>query len=276
MGRIKSDFFVLFWIPLMMFSADCFGFEDVFIPDGKLEVLNERQESFQPKVCLDQQSCRLKDFSMISQDYRIWILDRFHYGTRIAFIYRTQEPESLQNFVITQKIRGCHYTSQAYKTSDGKDALKKELPFYRYFFNEIVPMKHPRWVVDSEDLDPAYSSSDNEQLSRHHAYMWRVSSEYFLNDRFEYYGNRMPQKPELYIVNRPGQAFYETNTKTAKNLSMEFQTCLYSNQQVPLRSSPENSDFGTPIHCFSWQSKWAYNHKLQEFESKAALDPICL
>lgn len=87
------------------------------------------------------------------------------------------------------------------------------------------------------------------------------------------YGEQKPKLPQLYIVDHPGSAFYINNR--AKNISLQFRTCIYRTKDVPKNVSYNNAKFAKPIHCFEWRSSFVYNHYTEQFESPSYIVPAC-
>src|SRR5690606_9504588 len=92
------------------------------------------------------------------------------------------------------------------------------------------------------------------------------------------YGEQKPAaSAELYVIDRPGQAFtLDYGNDCAKNISLEFRTCIYREKDVPLEvSSPSQLDFATPIQCHDWNSSFIFDHQTRRYESPEGIDPFC-
>ncbi len=219
-------------------------------------------------TCAATESCELTEFKLSTYDYNVTFPDGVSYGTGAFISYKTKAIEQLENFAIVQKIRGCQFESK--KESDG--SVSKRIALVREFFDELVPFKHSQWVIDSVDKDPMYNNYT--PANRHGAYRWnRVAGSTDRETEVRYLNGR-PARPELYVSDFPGTAF--TGHGVAKNISLEFEVCLFATKDVPQSTTPEDVNFAAPIACHSWASSFVYNHSTEKFEKKSELDPFCL
>ena len=154
----------------------------------------------------------------------------------------------------------------------GDGTIKKEILDSREFFDSIIKFKHTDWVIDSVDLDPVYNSHPD---LRHASYRWNTKPGSFDKSTEKVYYNERPSTPNLYVSDLPGTAFYSQDGE-AKNLSLEFVTCIYKTVDIPLVATPADINFSTPIACHTWKSSFIYNHEAAKFEVKNDVDAFCL
>lgn len=225
-------------------------------------IISRSRAVFDNINCTVTHTCDLKQIRYVVEDYEILVDGGHSYGTRLFAWYTTDILDTLENYVFVQVIKGCQYYSSKLDNNIGGVA--------RDHFSERVIFNHKDWVIDSIDTDPVYFSTPK---SRHFNYKWNTKPGSTNNKTEKIYGLEKPNRPELYISDRPGTAFYMNGN--AKNISLAFKICLYKTLDVPKTTSPDNVDFGIPIHCFYWYSSWVYNHQNNKFEGPYSISPVC-
>jgi hypothetical protein len=225
-------------------------------------------QTFKNTNCAETNSCDLKEFKLHTYEYTVNIRGEMSYGSNAFISYKTKEIDQLENYAIVQKIRGCNFASR--KMEDG--SIEKHFLYSREFFGDIVRFKHPEWVIDSVDKDLMYNNYGPEM--RHAYYRWNKKPGSYDKETEEYYFRARPERPELYASDLPGTAFVMDGL--VKNISLQFETCIYKTSDVPLESTPDNINFATPIACHEWASSYIYNHNTEKFESKKEIDQFCL
>jgi hypothetical protein len=238
----------------------------------QVEILDTQESSFTNSACERSGSCSLKSFSMKVDLFRVNLRPDPAFLRRITVKYETDAVDNLEQYGVAQFIRGCLFDS----TPDGRLSEREQLSHERYFYGQVVPFKHPTWVIDGIVADPL-SWGDKPNRSRHYYYVDGVTPGTTMAEKITYYGVRKPAQPVLYLQDRPGgTAFYETNKSQAKNVSLEGKTCIYKSSDVPTNVAPEDVNFATPIHCFEWKNNLIYNFSKQTMESPPEIQPICL
>ncbi len=229
----------------------------------------EESQVFKPGTCLSE-DCSLKQFKISSQNYKLQVGGVWRFGTRAFISIETNSVKNIRDYGVVQFIRGCVYNSKV----NEEGVVKKEIKISREFYNGHQLFLHPEWVIDSIDLDPLYNSF-NPEVDRFGAYRWSPTPGVFTNyDEQVYLLERTPDFPEVYVTDRPAQAFYENNE--AKNVSLQFKTCLYKTNDIPLVSKPSDLNFAEPIKCFEWNSQFNFNHKTKVFDEANKIEDICL
>jgi hypothetical protein len=246
----------------------------VFVPrvqcseDGQRFILSHETYTFRNITnCEALNTCSLKRIDYLVQDYKVGVVGDYNYGTRFFAKYETDSLETLDDYIFVQFIRGCMYAT---KVKDNDIFLY--YPIARYHFGKAVEFRHNDWVIDTDDADPSYPSNIKRQ-SRNFWLRWNTTpgSTYYETEKI--YGFERPSFPELYAVDRPGQAFFMN--RTAKNVSLKFRMCIYKKSDVPRIIEPENTNFATPIHCFEWKSSFIYNHGEERFSSTDEIVAAC-
>lgn len=218
----------------------------------------------------------------------------------IAAIWETSDPSCLQEYGMVQFIRGCIYN----RSRDPKTG-EEEIYFGMGRDNRgrFTIFKHPKWEVDSVDLDPLYSSYDAEDATPEKRFDWHKFSrfplllkpsdealakdqKYFFNSKNYNYVMNAPRGTlsQVFVTDLPSGSSYDPNGALGREeftiSSLEFKTCLYKTSDVPLMADPAWFDqplsAGGPIQCFDWSDKISFNHERKEFERTETLDPTCL
>ena len=224
-------------------------------------LLDRRTNTFQNINCSVNSTCDLKNIEYLVENYRVEIDAGFHYGTRFIAKYTTNSVKNLKKYVFVQAIKGCVFDSQIVSN-------KRKIYFNYCQLNDDSTkcklMSYPEFNLKSSEDDPLYNAMP--VYARHYFYRWLTEgNDFFDYSKHTYFGRQKPRKPSLFIVDHPGTAF-KIDMERAKNIALEFRTCLYKTRDVPLSLDPAKIDFAEPIHCFSWESSWIYSHNLNIYE----------
>ena len=244
-----------------LLSASSFG--QSVIRDKATDVV------FKNTNCAETDSCDLKELKVSSYNFHVIFPDKtVSHGTSAFLSYTTDDIDNLENYAIVQQIKGCQFTSL--KNYDGE--IIKTAGYSRELFGQIVQYKHTDWTIDSIDVDPMYNNSIPEL--RHGSYRWNTVKNSYSKDTEKVYAKERPTSATLYVSDLPGTAF--ADNIDAKNISLEFRTCIYKTKNVPLVLKPEDVNFSAPIACLPWKSSFIYNHDTKKFAAKNEIDPVCL
>ena len=232
---------------------------------------------FENSDCKKNNTCDLKWFSLLREDFAIVRNSLLHYATRSFLEYETASVESLTNYGVVKFIRGCIFDSYVENGQTLKVRRTGKVQFgsgFRFFH-------FPNWVIDSYDKDPMYPSftaEEEEDVKKNRHYFYRWNPRGLHDSKYQkFFGEERPPWPRLYVADISAPAFLWDDTfKEAQNVSLEFRACIYKIGDIPLRTTQENIDFAKPIHCFQWNSSFIYNHALERFETRKELDPLCL
>lgn len=245
----------------------------------RVDIIDTRDEFFEndPGACRATGTCALIRARLRVQNYAVWVEGEPNYGTRMFAQYETASRSDLERFVFVQWIRGCHYDSL--REPDG--TVSRFHSYARDYFGQVVPFRHPDWMIDSYDTDPAFASQVEQALPRHHAYRWNSVGGSFEQKTEHFYGDDpSPPSPALYVADRPGVAFVGKIPGvgiSAKNISTQYRICLYRIEDVPLAADPHQAQLGgPPIRCFEWASSWIFNFEQGSYERPSEVDPFCL
>ncbi len=211
-----------------------------------------------------------------TSDYSVKIGDSLSLGKRMDIGFETDTVSHLTDYVVVQFLRGCSFTSRYHLETKTTEAV---FDVSHYSWSAIEPFKHADWIVDSVDKDPVYNSSDDEGLARHFAYRSQPKIGGFEKSQGEkYFGVSAPVSPWIYVVDRPGTVFVGDAGEDAKNISLEFQTCVYKNSEVPnhLSSAQAVGEIkSVPLYCTTWASSFIYNFETKKFERPQGISPLC-
>jgi hypothetical protein len=219
-------------------------------------------------------------FQLFTEEYKIYYpadpADNdpggYNYGTKMMAEYRTPDVKNLEDYAVVQFIRGCEFYVQ--KTVSGQ--VVKDY-YVRDFLGKKDQKYHFKyWVVDSVDSDPMYSNTPEgyDWGTRHGLYFWNKQADSFSQDTEVYYYEEKPTVPRLYVLDHPGTAFFMNDI--SKNISLQFKTCLYKIEDVPLKIEADTMDFNKALKCIDWSSSYIYNYETNQFDHPQNLDSYCL
>ncbi len=264
---------VVFCLPLSVFAA---------LPSGSVQREVIQRFEFENPACVNG-SCSLRAIRAQVSHYLVQFEDEKRFGTRMDFGYETSTIEQLVDFVVVQKIRGCAFDSRFVSDSQGESRVERSIQTLRRFWGELVKFKHAHWVFDSMDEDPAYNSGADEGKGRHFFYRTNAVKGSFEKNTETLMGEQKTSAPWAYVVDLPSTVAVSLDSQTqrseAKNLSMQFETCLYESRSVPVSVS-DSAAFeeieGKPIKCMNWMNSWVYDFDQMKYQHPPTVDQFCL
>ena len=264
----------------------------------KVIVLQRQSATIVNKDCEKTKTCDLKQVSFTVEDYG----DGAYLGTKFIAGYETETVGDLENYLFVQFIRGCVFTT-AENTKTG--AIETRFDGARRLFGEFQLFVHKDWDIDVNNTNgsgPAYYTNlpDANKLAqtfaqqaesyrppkslRHFFYMWNdkkdaqeLSTNLPGSNNTSFFGLGRPQKPRLFIDDVPSRTSLFAGSEElllARNVSLEFKTCLYRTGDVPTGVTAGET-LGNPVNCIPWRSSFVFNHALKQFESLAEISPAC-
>ena len=243
--------------------------------------------------------CGIKKFSLVT--YASETGDSFGVkGTArniaLAAAFSTSDPTCADQYGFVQFIHGCVFgvTYQAGTNT----VIKKFISERRDWFGQDIPFRHPKWVVDTNGLDPIYTSVDFDAHASRIDYSFATKNPIpFKNNRADLLAIREPlqshatyfkdlrnEATQLRITDYPSGAFFSepdpsVEKYSASNTSLEFKTCIYHLNDIPTQGSPATPDVsetkGGPIACLDWDHKNVFNPITRVFDHPAEVDGFC-
>ena len=238
-----------------------------FTGTGHVHTLSETKQVFLNPDCRATDSCDLKRFALTKAVNEIWFSDdRDHptYSNSVIMEYETDSVAALEKYAIVQFKKGCVFDS--YVSRHGQ--IRRNITDTVASFGEQIPFCFQRWVIDSQDSDPAYNSDPD--YGRFYLLRWNKPGSYD-NRTQRYYGREKPKKPIVYMADYPAGAFIMRSS--VRNVALEFNTCIYKASEVPTQTRRNNLRFGTPISCFEWQNVYVYDFAKASFQTDLAAIP---
>jgi hypothetical protein len=172
--------------------------------------------------------------------------------------YETDSVDAIEKYAIVQFVKGC-----VFSTTKNHGKIDKQINYAVSSFGESIPLCFPRWVIDSQDADPAYNS--DPEFGRFYLLRWNAPGSYEIRTQ-KYYGAQKPHLPVVYMTDYPAGAF--VTATGVKNTSLQFNTCIYKALEVPAQTIRDNVNFANPIHCFQWQSVYIFDFDKGQFETQ--------
>jgi hypothetical protein len=257
-----KKFFCLSFILLISFLAgNSYG---DFTGRGHVHTHSETKQVFLNPDCRSTDTCDLKRFTLTTSVYEVWFSDDPDYptyGNGVIMEYETDSVDALEKYAIVQFEKGCVFDSS--KNREGK--ITRNVSDTVPSFGEIIPFCFPGWVIDSQDTDPAYNS--DPEYGRFYLLRWNKPGSYD-HRTHKYYGTGKPKIPVVYMADYPSGAFV-TGTG-ARNVALEFKTCIYKASDVPAQTRRDDINFARPITCFEWQNVYVYDFDKGRFQANLA------
>lgn len=236
-----------------------------FTGRGHVHVRAQHRQDFLDPNCQRTASCALKRFSLIQEENEIWFSDNPKYptyGNGVIIEYETDSVAALEQFAVVQFKRGCVFDSKL----DGAGMERRLVTDTVASFGELVPFCLRRWVIDSQDRDPAYNSDPKQ--GRFYYLRWNLPGSYEKPSE-KFFGAAKPERPVLYMSDYPAGAFIAQTA--VRNVALQFKTCIYNARQVPSVTHRDDLDFAQPLHCFAWQNIYIYDFTRRVFRTDAAV-----
>ena len=235
-----------------------------FTEKGHVHTLSKTEQLFLNPDCRSSDTCDLKRFTLTTSVYEVWFSDDPKYptyGNGVIMEYETDSVEALEKYAIVQFVKGCVFDSS--KNGEGK--INRTVSHIVSSFGENIPFCFPKWVIDSQDTDPAYNS--DPEYGRFYLLRWNKPGSYEYPNH-KYYGAEKPKIPVVYMADYPTGAF--VTATGVKNAALEFKTCIYKASDVPAETRRDDIDFAKPITCFEWQSVYVYDFDKGTFQANWA------
>ena len=235
-----------------------------FTGKGHVHTLSQTTQVFANPDCRLTDSCDLKRFTLTKLVNEIWFSDNPDhptYGNGVIMEYETDSVAALEKYAIVQFKKGCVFEL----STNRQGKIQRNISDTVASFGENITFCFPRWVIDSQDTDPAYNS--DPVYGRFYLLRWNKPGSYD-NRTQKYYGAEKPKRPVLYMADYPAGAFV---TETGvRNVALEFTTCIYKASDVPLQTQRDNLNFAKPISCFGWQNIYVYDLAAARFRTTLA------
>jgi len=235
-----------------------------FTGKGHVHKVSETKELFLNSHCRETDTCDLKRFTLTKVVNEIWFSDDPNhptYGNGVIMEYEAASVDALEKYAIVQFKKGCVFHTS--KNSDG--TIHRNLSDVVPSFGEMIPFCFPNWVIDSQDIDPAYNS--DPEYGRFHLLRWNRPGSYDYRTQ-KFYGTQKPKMPVVYLTDYPAGAF--VTGRGVRNVALEFNTCIYKASDVPLQTRRNDINFAKPISCFDWQNVYVYDFAKASFHSNLA------
>jgi hypothetical protein len=235
-----------------------------FTGKGHVHTLQETRQDFLNSDCRSTDTCDLKRFTLTTSVYEVWFSDDPNhptYGNGVIMEYETASVDALEKYAIVQFKKGCVFYSS--KNRQGK--IERNVNDAVPSFGENIPFCFPRWVIDSQDTDPAYNS--DPEYGRFYLLRWNQPGSY--DERTQnYYGIEKPKIPVAYMADYPAGAF--VTATGVRNVALEYKTCVFKASDVPAKTRREDMHFAKPITCFEWQNVYVYDFAEGRFQTQLA------
>ncbi|HXG52387.1 MAG TPA: hypothetical protein VNN77_13405 [candidate division Zixibacteria bacterium] len=258
---MKTPIGIAFVLLVVVSAAVCFA---DYTGKGHVHTLSRTERAFLNHNCRATATCDLKRFSLTVSEYEVWFADdpaHPTYGKGAIAEYETDSVAALEKYAIVQFTKGCVFHSA--KGPDGR--IRRRVDDTVVSFGEEIPFCVPRWVIDSQDTDPAYNS--DPRYGRFHLLRWNRPGSYEQRTQ-KYYGAEKPKIPVVYVADYPAGAF--VGGTGVRNVALEFKTCIYKAGEVPSTARRDDVRFAVPVACFDWENVYVYDFASGTFRTDLA------
>ncbi len=243
-------------------------------------------------------SCGLKNAGLIRQDSH-WAAKKhpkdLDFGTATVTYFETSDPSCLKDYAVVQYVKGCVWETWAADGSTKNNFAVRDLA------GKSVPTHFTEWTVDSDDLDPIYSTNALAYTDRHALYLTTssgkspklpIADEMLLQtyNRLvnpQYYKMLLDQTQAeksnfAYVMAKPAGGSYKNIQNLgshAVNSSLQFKSCIYRTKDIPTSGAPAGFDAsvddGGPVTCFDWNSSHIWDDATKTMTHPEEIDGQC-
>lgn len=246
---------------ILSLAGNCYGH---FTGKGHVHTISDTKQVFLNPDCRSSATCDLKRFTLATSVYEFWFSDdpkHPTYGNGVVMEYETDAVAAVEKYTIVQFKKGCVF----YSSRNSQGRIHRTVSDTVLSFGEDVPFCFPKWVIDSQDTDPAYNS--DPEHGRFYLLRWNNPGSY--DDRTQkFYGAEKPKDPVVYMTDYPAGAF--VGGTAVKNVALEFNTCIYRTRDVPAQTRRDETNFARPLTCFRWQNVYVYDFASGRFQTQWA------
>lgn len=244
-----------------------------------VSVISTRAEIRPPDPgCQTRQTCDLQDVRFVEIKKRFSFANEpakyASYMTDTRFAYTVTDPNQIEKYGVVQFIRGCMFDSYNIK---GK--VNKLLTINRTHFGEQKTFQHREWEVDSDSSDPIYTFY--EGIGRFALLRWNQDGKSLNPETATWYANARPPHGAVFATDLPGSAALSPDSSPtdshARNVSLEFKTCLFRLQDLPETTTPVGAGvaLNKAVWCVNWNHRFVYDFKAKKMTTPSSIDPVC-
>lgn len=279
MKNIAAKLLLFVLAPMPALGATLPGWEFRNVTSELIVPLSTQEQTFENSrlTCAKNDTCDLEKVIFRKENYLIPPTpavpdDNTVQGTRILAGFLTDEISALTRYLFVQFTRGCMWHS--YLDNDMK--VETEFGVLRDFLGiSYIQHNFPNWVVDTNDTDPAYATNPSQANRHYFLQHGKTIPAWIPSNQGKLFGEERPVIPFGYVTDAVGPAYYSPVFKMAVNASLEFKTCLFKAIDVPLVTNGADVDIDKALVCFSWDSKFVFDHREIVFKSQKGIDREC-
>jgi len=229
------------------------------------------------KNCQATDTCDLKSAKLIDRKIKVLLPDEpaqyANYMSDIRFVLEFSKPSAIERYGLVQYIQGCMFGSTL--KSDGN--IEYSFTHAHKNFGDYKPIKYKTPIVDSDQADPLLTAFDG--YGRFDLYRWNKDSADLDAENATWYFDAPPPHGTVFFADLISNTGLQEGTPapSARNSSVEFETCLFKISDLPNTSDPQGTgiDKNKAIWCTTWDHKFVYNFKQGKVIQEKAISPIC-
>jgi hypothetical protein len=238
-----------------------------------------KKTNVMPKVadCRKLGICDLKSVKTVERKIKVLLpeeqADYSSYMTDFRFVIEVDKPGQITKYGVIQFMRGCMFESELLPNG----SISKRFAYVHKHFGKYQLMRHENWVIDSSHTDPLTSSFQN--YGRFDLYKWNSDPNNLDADNANWYFHSQPPHGTVFkseLISTSGLV-EGTSNPTARNSSIELESCLFKIDDVPASTDPVGTglDKSKALWCSSWDHKFIYDHVNSRVETGSSIHPFC-
>lgn len=245
---------------------------------GSIQELSKRTIAMpMPTDCKVRGICDLKNVSLVERKIKVSLAgepaEYATYMTDLRFVVTTAQPADLTKYGVVQFMKGCMYRSEL--QTDGTET--RAFRYVHKNFGQYALLRHDDWVVDSSHADPLATAFEGH--GRFDLYKWNTDPTDLESDGATWYFHASPPHGTVFKSDLVANAGLIDGAPlpSARNSSLELETCVFKIQDVPLVSDPSGAgiDRSKAIWCGSWDHKFRYDFSSQKIVQERNIHPFC-
>jgi hypothetical protein len=221
--------------------------------------------------------CDLKKVTMVERKIKVLLADQraefANYMTDFRFVIEVDKAEHISNYGVIQFMRGCMFESNL----EPNGTVNRDFTYVHKNFGEYKLVKHADWTIDSSHADPLSTSFEN--YGRFDLFKWNADPTNLDADNATWYFDAEPPHGTVFKADLIGTTglIESASIPSARNSSLEFETCIFKIDDVPLASDVSGTgvDRSKAIWCAKWDHKYSYDFTSGKVVADKVIHPFC-
>lgn len=227
--------------------------------------------------CKASDTCDLKSVKFVERKLKVLLPNErpifATYMTDTRFILQTTTAKEIPRYAVVQYLRGCMFESAL--LPDGSEV--RDFTYVHKQFGAYSLVRHDDWVVDSSHADPLATSF--EGFGRFDLFKWNKDPANLDADNATWYFDSRPTHGTVFKSELLGTTglIEGTLNPTARNSSLELETCIFKISDVPKTSDAQGTgiDKTKALWCAPWDHNFTYDFASRTVAQGRSIHPFC-